>query len=363
MRVSQTRCRPFLGFLSALVLLAGAPVAGAKAADCEDVVDEGGSLTVLTLNLLFSEVRLREERFRHIAEFLRVQAVEGDPVDLILLQEVVGGALVGTDNSAEDLRDVVEVVTGENYELRTAFEAGLPGVLATANAILSRCDIRFHLARFLPLTSEVVQLGDLTIPISRNVMMVRIKVPGFGRLNVYNTHLCAGDCTVEELGDQAEAAVDFVNDVERFFSFFRRRPHVLGGDFNQDNFRGGPGPDPVTGLGRFGPELFIYDNITRVEDFKDAYAASLGLDLRELCEDEMAADEHCTVGVSTFDGSNARRIDYVFVRNFGPLVEGQVIFNSEVAGGIGPSVSDHAGVLVRVKLPGFAVSASASAAE
>lgn len=360
MKVLQTRRRPFLGLLSVLLLLLGAPVAGAKAADCDDVVDRRGYLNVLTLNLLFSEVALREERFQRISEFLREQAVAGDPVDLILLQEVVGGALVGTDNSADDLRDVLTAVTGEDYELRTAFEAGLPGVLATANAILSRCDIRFHFARFLPATSEAIELGDLSIPISRNIMMVRVKVPGFGRLNVYNTHLCAGDCTVSELGDQAEAALGFVNDVERFFSFFRPRAHLLGGDFNQDNFRGGPGPDPDTGLGRFGPELLVYDDITLGEDFEDAYAEALGLDLRDLCQDEAAADEHCTVGVSTFDGSNARRIDYVFVRNFGPAVEGQVIFNSEVEGGTGPSVSDHAGVLVRVNLPGFAVAATAA---
>ena len=360
MKVLQIRRGPFLGLLSILVLLLGASVTGAKAADCDDVVDRRGYLNVLTLNLLFSEVAFRAERFQRIAEFLRDQGVAGDPVDLILLQEVVGGALVGTDNSAEDLRDVLTAVTGEDYELRTAFEAGLPGVLATANAILSRCDIRFHFARFLPTTSEAVELGDLTIPISRNIMMVRIKVPGFGRLNVYNTHLCAGDCTVAELGDQAEAALDFVNDVERFFSFFRPRAHVLGGDFNQDNFRGGPGPDPNSGLGRFGPELFIYDEITLGEGFADAYAESLGLDLRALCQDEKAADEHCTVGVSTFDGSNARRIDYIFVRSLGPVVEGQVIFNSEVEGGIGPSVSDHAGVLVRVNLPGFGLGATAA---
>ena len=154
MRVSQTRCRPFLGFLSALVLLAGAPVAGAKAADCEDVVDEGGSLTVLTLNLLFSEVRLREERFRHIAEFLRVQAVDGDPVDLILLQEVVGGYLAWSEftNSARRLNEMISEleVEGLEYNLRTAFEVGLPGLFYTGNAILSRCEIKFSRGVFLP---------------------------------------------------------------------------------------------------------------------------------------------------------------------------------------------------------------------
>lgn len=349
MNLLPSRRRPFSGLLAAL-LLAAAPFTGARAADCDDL-DGRGYAQILTLNLLFSEVQQREARFQAIATFL---AGLPKPVDFILLQEVVGGALVGTDNSADDLRDVIEATTGEDYELRTAFEAGLPGVLATANAILSRCDIRFHFARFLPLSSETIEVGDLSIPVSRNVMMARVKVPGFGRLNLYNTHLCAGDCTVPELADQAEAAVDFVNDVERFFSFFRRRPHILGGDFNQDNFRGGPNSptDP------FGPEKFIYDGIVYGEDFEDTYAEALyrnqGVTLEELCENEAEADEHCTVGVSTLDGNNARRIDYLFARNFGRVIDGRVVFNDKVPGniGIGPGVSDHAGVLVRVNLPG-----------
>ena len=348
MKLLPPRRGPVLGLLAGL-LLAAAPLAGARAADCNDL-DRRGYAQVLTLNLLFSEVEQREARFQAIADFL--DGLE-DPVDFILLQEVVGGALVGTDNSAADLRALLEATTGEDYELRTVFEAGLPGVLTNSNAILSRCDIRFHFARFLPPSSETFEVGDLSIPISRNIMMVRVKVPGFGRLNLYNTHLCAGDCTVPELADQAEAATDFVKDVERFFSFFRRRPHILGGDFNQDNFRGSGTP------GVFGPELFIYDDIVVGEDFQDAYADAVGLPLNELCENEDAADEHCTVGVSTLDGNNARRIDYLFTRGFGPVIDGRVVFNNEVAGGIGPGVSDHAGVLVRVNLPGSNVTLTA----
>ena len=337
-----------LGLLAGL-LLAAAPLTGARAAACNDL-DDRGYAQILTLNLLFSEFEQRDVRFQAIATFLAGLA---DPVDFILLQEVVGGALAGTDNSAADLREVLEVTTGEDYELRTVFETGLPGVLTNSNAILSRCDIRFHFARFLPPSSETFEFGDLTIPVTRNVMMVRVKVPGFGRLNLYNTHLCAGDCTVPELAEQAEAATDFVKDVERFFSFFRRRPHILGGDFNQDNFRGSSAP------GVFGPELFIYDRIVSGEDFRDLYADAIGLPLNQLCENEAAADEHCTVGVSTLDGNNARRIDYLFARGFGPVIDGRVIFNNEVDGGIGPGVSDHAGVLVRVNLPGSNVTLTA----
>ena len=126
MKPLLSRRGPLLGLLAAL-LLAAMPLSGARAADCSDLEDRGYA-QILTLNLLFSEVEQRDARFQAIAGFL-----DGldEPVDFILLQEVVGGALVGTDNSAADLRAVLEATTGEDYELRTAFEAGLPGVLAT----------------------------------------------------------------------------------------------------------------------------------------------------------------------------------------------------------------------------------------
>ena len=43
-------------------------------------------------------------------------------------------------------------------------------------------------------------------------MMTRINVPDFGKLNVYNTHLCAG-CTADELGAQLEVLLTFVQEL------------------------------------------------------------------------------------------------------------------------------------------------------
>ena len=351
-----------LGLLAAALLLPAASAAGpAEAADpkCRDVADRG-HLNVLTLNLLFSEIENRDARFGLIADFVEAEAALGEPVDLLLLQEVVGGALVGTGNSAEDLRDILRA-RGLNYDLRTAFETGLPGVLATANAILSRCEITAHLAAFLPLTSETIELGDLEIPVSRNIMMVRIKIPDFRRVNIYNTHFCAGDCTVDELDEQTEEAIDFVDGVERLFSFFRRRPHILGGDLNLDNFRGRTPPEV------FGPEYRAYKDFTR-NDFEDAYAEAQAEPLSALCEDPQQPDVHCTVDVSALDDGNTRRIDYVFSRGFGAVIEGKVVFNPVGRGGacdqsLEPecaSVSDHAGVLARIRLSGGATRLSAA---
>jgi maltose 6'-phosphate phosphatase len=59
-------------------------------------------LNVMTINLLFSEVEDREERLDRIANFVNSYP---EPIDLILLQEVVGGALSKTANSALDLKN------------------------------------------------------------------------------------------------------------------------------------------------------------------------------------------------------------------------------------------------------------------
>ena len=174
--------------------------------------------------------------------------------------------------------------------------------------------------------------------------------------------------------------MEFVKNTERSFSSFRDEPHVLGGDFNIDNFRGADEP------GQFGSEKLLYDTITGA-GFIDAYAQSqldngIPIPLEDLCVqlDEpyeplpvrfpgtfqgWEPDVHCTTGVS-FLGSNGlfpeffdstpRRIDYVFEKGFG-LGGGEVVFNPNASPPpppqepfIEPIVSDHAGVLVRILL-------------
>lgn len=308
-------------------------------AQCDDVA-ENGVLNVMTINLLFSEIENRDERLEAIADFIADSSDPSDPfdpfdqIDVVLLQEVVGGALIGTNNSARDLKDILLNKHDLNYNLRTAFETGLPGLLAVANAILSRCEIRFSLVKRLPRATEV-EFDGRVIKLGRNVMMSRLKIPGFGKLNVYNTHLCSR-CDVDERDEQLEELLDFLNNVERFIP--RDNPIVLGGDFNFDLF------DDM------GEERFLYDTIVTGEEFSDAYAAGADEPLDNLCEDEDNADEHCTVGVSKLDGPNARRIDYIFTKGFGEVIESRVVFNTLVNEDE-PTVSDHAGVVTGLNLP------------
>ena len=99
----------------------------------------------------------------------------------------------------------------------------------------------------------------------------------------------------------------------------------------------------------------LYENIITA-GFIDAYAEFIiaksgGQEtLDTLCEDEDNADEHCTVGVSELDGSNARRIDYIFTRRPSAIRDAKVVFNTLVNDSE-PTVSDHAGVFTSMNLP------------
>ncbi len=299
---------------------------GEPLVQCGDVASRE-HLNVLTVNLLFSEIETRDQRLDAIAEF-----AVGTPVDVLLLQEVVGGELVGTGNSALDLQGKLRARGGE-YDLHTALEVGLPGLLAVANAVLSRCEIDVKMVKRLPWASELEFRGrDIKLP--RNVMMTRLNIPDFGKLNVYNTHLCA-KCPAVELGAQLEVMLRFIGEAEEFFP--QDNPVILGGDFNIDRFRGDPFEERPS-----------YERIL-ADGFIDAYAEDRILE--DLCEDAEAADTHCTVGVSSLDaGDPGRRVDYIFVNDGDDVRESRVVFNSLVDPSQ-PTVSNHAGVFVSVELP------------
>jgi maltose 6'-phosphate phosphatase len=312
-------------------------VAWGQNAVCPDVA-ERGYLDLLTINLLFSEVETRDARLAALAEFIAPDDGAGAAplADVILLQEVVGGVLAETASSAQDLQRLL-AGRGVTFELRTAAYFSLPGQLTVGNATLSRCDIRTRLVEGLPPAPEF-EIGGEAVELPRNVLMTRIDVPGFGRIEVYNTHLCAG-CTAEQRAEQLEALLEFVDGVEGLLP--GADPVVLGGDFNIDIFR----EDEEAGRP-------LYASIIAA-GFTDAYAeGASAADLEELCEDPDNPDEHCTIGVSALStDSNARRIDYIFTENFGPVPSAEVVFNPLIEPGE-PTVSDHSGVLVRVALPG-----------
>ena len=320
----------FLLFLSACQTISSPR--GMGDAECNNVTAKG-FLDVLDINILFSEVKNRDQRLEDIADF----AAKND-VDVILLQEVANGALLKTENSAQDLREILREKHNQDYNISTAFEAGLPGLFSVANAILSRCEIGFTQIKRLPFTSEIEFEGK-SIAISRNVQVARLKIPDRGKINVYNTHLCAG-CELKEREAQLDELLDFVNSLDA--SMPSNNPSILGGDFNFDRFD------------NEGAEKFLWEKIIN-SDFIDAYADFIMANsngketLDTLCEDEDNADEHCTVGVSELDGTNARRVDYIFTKAPSNIHDARVVFNTLVKNGE-PTVSDHAGVFISLEI-------------
>ena len=331
--------------LGLIVLLSILPYGRAASADaaCDDVAGRE-VLQVLTINILFSEIENRNTRLARIADFV---APPGQPLraDIIFVQEFVGGLLVGTRNSARDLQRMLQT-RGVEFELRSAAEFTLPRLFTVGNATLSRCDILFEVVGFLTPQPEL-EIGDEAIPLPRNVLCTRIDVPGFGRVNACNTHLCAG-CTAAERGVQLTEALNFLGQVRNFLP----GSTIFAGDFNIDRFRDD------------GIETPLYQSIL-ASDFIDAYADAQADPLDLLCEEPSSPDEHCTVGVSALNGSNARRIDYAFagkgdfasvsfgevVFNPGPGPEGDPIIDPDPDDGPEQTVSDHAGVWVGFELP------------
>lgn len=294
-------------------------------------VAQKGTLSVLTINILFSEVKDRTLRLRTIAGFVEDKALWGDPVDVILLQEVVGGVVASTKNSALDLKNLLKA-RGLDYNLTYRLANGAPGALSVGNAVLSRCRISLTLSQTLPIVAEEPFSG-VTVPLRRGVIMARLDAPGYGRINVYNTHLCAF-CTPESRLKQAEVLASFLELVEGILP--GDDPVVLGGDFNTD----------LT----VPAEVPVYDLFTAEHGFEDSYAtANACTDCCSIAEGTLG----CTYGVpgnpyldNPFSGSELQRIDYIFLREVGEVLSSEVVFNEDPFW-----VSDHSGVLTTFALP------------
>jgi maltose 6'-phosphate phosphatase len=307
--------RPLLVVLTLLLLLP----AGA-AARAGDTCGTGGYLKIMTLNLLFLEVQHRDERLAAIADYMLV-----DDVDVVLLQEVVGGALSGTFNSALDLKTLL-AEGGGDYDLSYRMANGLPGLLTVGNAILSRCPIRYTVARRLPFVSEVLLPNGIEIPLKRKVMMSRIKVGRWKSINVYNTHLCAF-CSPEGRLSQVAVASDFVKDVEALIP--GRNPIIFGGDLNAQSDSGE--------YAAFTDGLGLLDTYAAVNSPLDPMQCDPTFD----CTFDTGGDDYD----NPYTDDPPVRIDYIFTRGLEPF-ESAVVFN-------GPDgfVSDHSAVVTWVEKP------------
>ncbi len=318
----------------ALLLLIGPAAAPLLAeAACPDVAGRR-SLNVMTVNLLFSEIAERQQRLARIAAFAKEQADANQPIDVILLQEVVSGALAKTALSSADLQALL-AARGLSYNHAYKLVDGIPSLLWAGNAILSRCAI--SLASWWPLPVVVEEpFQGLRIPLPRVVLMVQIAAPGAGRFNIYNTHLCAF-CEPGQRTQQAQAALGFIRLIQ---TFTFRRPAVFGGDLNVD-------------LNVNGHDIY---GAVQAHGFVDSYHRA-----RELSGQGCTSLSCCTAGtgpgctygvqddpyVTNFPvpAGPAARIDYVFLDDRLKTGPSAVVFRTPAEG----FVSDHSAVLSRAE--------------
>ena len=291
------------------------------------------SFKILTINLLFSEIYDRNVRLTRIADFVKSSwgSTTTVPVDVILLQEVVGGALVGTDNSAQDLQNLL-ANRGLTYYLNYHLEQAFPGVFTQGIAILSRHPIVASLAETLP-NVEVANFLGLQVTLRRIALLNRIDIANYGKVNIYNTHLCSS-CDPSGRAQQVGALLNFIQTAEQ--SYPGGSQIILGGDFNIDLFYANHRP--------------AYQSILS-NGFIDTYATVHNVGFT--CCDPNLGGTCCTFAVPgnpyafdlTFQPESPARLDYIFIKGKGMRVlDSQVIFNS------GDWVSDHSGVVTELQL-------------
>ena len=185
------------------------------------------------------------------------------------------------------------------------------------NAILSRCEIT---KTDIKKINRPGRISKGKMALARNVLLAVVSIPGYGNLG-RKLELDRALYWIEETNQDSRLA-------------------IFGGDFNFDRFVNA------------GSEAFMYEKI-RSAGFEDAYADYMknnGVSLETLCENEDEPDEHCTKGVTKHDKKNGRRIDYIFTKRPAAIEAARVVFN-EMVNHDEPSVSDHAGVFIRLKLP------------
>ncbi len=302
-------------FLPALLIACLLPTAAPKAAACGE-----NDLRVMSFNLEFSRVWTDSRQIERLAA-----GVAGKDIDVLLLQEVSGGLLTGTSSTAGDLRRILHRRHGLSYELVHAPASGVRGLFTVGNAILSRCPITSWKSYPLPQVAELGILGGRW-RLARNLLAADIETAR-GSVALYATHLCAA-CSAGERMRQLEVVLATIDRREAD----RRRPVVLGGDFNLDLFRDQ------------GIERPLYRRI-RSAGFVDA--ATSRLPAEHLCARPAHPDAFCTVGVADPYRPQSRRIDYLFVRSGLIARDLKVLFHPHMRRAA-MALSDHAAILARL---------------
>jgi maltose 6'-phosphate phosphatase len=255
----------------------------------------------------------------------------------------VGGTLAKELGLIEMLNSSLELKSklGNDYKLRYRLANGIPFVLSVGNAILCKrpIDIEWTVAKTLPFAFEIA-INARDIKLRRKIMGSLLYVPDFGKLLLFNVHLCAA-CPTAQRQAQINKALKFIETVKWFVRwFYGDVPCVFGGDFNIQDV-------PKGSLDSVADEY----NLITGAGFIDAYAGTNGCVFETNCCIPVAAgisvEPGCTFAVDNNNFENdplkTTRIDYFFLQGL-TADSAYVVFNRNH----GPLVSDHSGLVVEM---------------
>jgi maltose 6'-phosphate phosphatase len=195
-----------------------------------------------------------------------------DPPDLLLLQEVAGGLVIGAESVAHLLAARLREADGPDYAVVHAPASGVEGFFSVGNVVLTRCPVLARRSIPLPEIAELSVAGGRW-RLARDLLLVDVPTAA-GPLHVFDTHLCAA-CTPSERVRQLRVVLAAVRTAAAHGA-----PVILGGDFNIDVVRDA------------GAERPLYETILRA-----GLHGSVGRG-RGWCARPAHPDAFCTVGVA-----------------------------------------------------------------
>ena len=289
----------------------------------------------LTLNVMQDSLNPafpRDTRFSSVVSLINSMATQGKSIHGLLLQELSGGIYDNpptTDSGADLAGKLAAAGFPQGY-----YTAPMAGWLATPPSPPETYFV-WKVGILSPYTFGATQSTRLDPPLENytsrwsgypqppmefdgrsNVVMAELKIPGFGKTDVYSVHVYE-PTTVAEKIIQIQNLMTLVNSLD---AINHPRATIIGGDMN---FAQSAGIKDIY-------QIFLNNG------FIDSYAA-------------VNADPGYTVGSSAnplSQGGDPARIDYVFVKGKNlKITSSKVVFN----GINGDFVSDHFGVLTEIR--------------
>ena len=234
-------------------------------------------LKLLSLNLAFWAVSGRDQRLERLAE-----RIASEEVDLVLLQEVAGGLLMFSDDTAQNLQYALRR-HGVFMQRRTDFAHKAGRLVQVGNAILSRCPIEKTYRKRLPPILELKVLG-LSFEVGRSVLSIDLA-------SLWTHMACGHHPSLRRLHRLNKGLYSYRLYWMRSSSCWQATSILI--DFRNHEV-----------------ERPLYEALASA-GYIDAIASIRGT--LDLCTAPTTPAADCTTGVTNLNGPSTRRVDYVWI--------------------------------------------------